>query len=189
MRTATDVLIAGGGPVGLQLASELQCRGIDHLIVEQRPQPDAFCKALGITPRTLEMWDHIGVLPDFLNVGTFMLGVQAVVNGADAGTESIELGSMPYGFMTIPQYEAERLLRAHLRRHGGRVEQGVTLVGFEAGAGDQAWLRLAVAEPFQFRQQQVGPFAVAGQPGDARKGQVAGDEMVGRNAVAHHRQV
>src|SRR5262249_10476795 len=138
MQTSTDVLIAGGGPVGLQLAAELQRRGIDHVIIDQRPQPDAFCKALGVTPRTLEVWNQIGVLDDFLRAGTFMSGIQGVVNGRDTETETVQMGTMPYGFLIVPQYETERLLRRHLRRHGGRVQQGARLVGFEARGGDIA---------------------------------------------------
>jgi 2-polyprenyl-6-methoxyphenol hydroxylase-like FAD-dependent oxidoreductase len=131
METSTDVLIVGGGPVGLMLAGELQRRGIAHLIVDARPQPDYFCKALGITPRTLEIWDQIGVLEDALRHGLFAAGMSAAVNGQDTETEHIELGAMPYGFLFLAQYDTERILRRHLERHGGRVRQGVTLIGFE----------------------------------------------------------
>ena len=144
MRTSTDVLIVGAGPVGLMLAGELQCRGIDHVIIDQRPQPEYYCKALGVTPRTLEVWDQVGVLEDALRVGLFTDGVTGAVNGVDTGTESTELGSMPYGFFTLAQYDTERILRRHLQRHGGRVEQGFALQEFEA-SGDTVRARLGSA--------------------------------------------
>src|SRR5215468_10676739 len=127
MQTLTDVLIAGAGPVGLMLAGELQRRGIAHLIVDQRPQPEYFCKALGITPRTLEVWDQVGVFEDAVRHGLFTAGISGSMNGEDTGTERLELGTMPYGFMMLAQYDTERILRQHLQRHGGCVEQGVAL--------------------------------------------------------------
>ena len=68
----TDVLIVGGGPVGLQLALELQRRGVRWLAIDQRPRPDYFCKALGVTPRTQEVWDQCGVLDEALRRGMFL---------------------------------------------------------------------------------------------------------------------
>ncbi len=71
MRTTTDVLIVGAGPVGLMLAGELQRRGVDYILVEREREPVPFCKALGVTPRTLEIWDQIGVLEHALRSGRF----------------------------------------------------------------------------------------------------------------------
>ncbi len=53
MRSCTDVLIVGAGPVGLLLACELRRHGVDTLLADQRPEASYFCKALGVTPRTL----------------------------------------------------------------------------------------------------------------------------------------
>ncbi len=119
MRTTTDVLIVGAGPVGLMLAGELQRRGVDYVLVEREREPVPFCKALGVTPRTLEIWDQIGVLEHALHRGRFMAGFMALVEGRAATEERIALGSMPYGFLTISQFDTEAILRSHLQRHGG----------------------------------------------------------------------
>ena len=134
MRTSTDVLIVGAGPVGLMLAGALQRRGIDHVLIDQRPQPEYYCKALGVTPRTLEVWDQIGVLEDALRFGIFTAGMSGAVNGVEIPTENVTLGSMPYGFLMLAQYDTERILRRSLQQHGGRVQQGVALTGFEIGS-------------------------------------------------------
>src|SRR5262245_3377255 len=134
MRTSTDVLVVGGGPVGLMLAGELQRRGIDHLVIDQRPQPEYYCKALGITPRTLEVWDQIGVLEDALRLGRFMAGITGAQNGQQTGVETARPCGMPFGFMTLAQYDTEQLLRRHLARHGGRVHHDATLLDFELAA-------------------------------------------------------
>ena len=141
MQSSTDVLIVGGGPVGLLLAGELQRRGIGHLIIDERAQPDYYCKALGVTPRTLEVWDQIGVLEDALRAGLFTDGITGAVNGQETGTERATLGDMPYGFLMLAQYDTERILRAHLLRHGGGVRQGTKLIGFtQRGDGVRAEL-------------------------------------------------
>ena len=111
MQSSTDVLIVGGGPVGLLLAGELQRRGIGHLIIDERAQPDYYCKALGVTPRTLEVWDQIGVVEDALRAGLFTDGITGAVNGQETGTERATLGDMPYGFLMLAQYDTERILR------------------------------------------------------------------------------
>jgi 2-polyprenyl-6-methoxyphenol hydroxylase-like FAD-dependent oxidoreductase len=127
MQASTDVLIVGAGPVGLTVAAELQRRGIDHLIIDQRPRPEYYCKALGITPRTLEVWDQMGLLEDALRHGCFLQGVTGAVNGEDTGTELVPTDTMPYGFLSLAQYDTEEMMRRQLSRYGGRVHQGVAL--------------------------------------------------------------
>src|SRR5262249_37651912 len=155
-----DVLIAGAGPVGLMLAGELQRRGIDHVLIERRPEPEYFCKALGVTPRTLEVCDQIGVLEDVLRRGLFTAGVSGETDGKDPITERVELGTMPYGFLLLAQYDTERVLRRHLQRHGGRVEPGVVLTGIEVDA-DGVRARVLVGE----REQTIACRYVVGCDG------------------------
>ncbi len=131
--------------IGLTLALDLQRRGVDHIAIDQRPQPDCYCKALGVTPRTLEVWHQMGVLEDALRRGTFLLGICSAVAREDKGCETVQLGSMPHGFLTIAQYDTEEVLREHLHRHGGRVEQGTRLVGFSTKANGYV-ARLATAD-------------------------------------------
>src|SRR5262245_52574039 len=71
MKLTTDVMIVGGGPVGLMLAAELQRRRVDHVLIEQQPKPTYFVKALGITPRTLEIWAHVGIAQAAIDAGLF----------------------------------------------------------------------------------------------------------------------
>jgi 2-polyprenyl-6-methoxyphenol hydroxylase-like FAD-dependent oxidoreductase len=129
MKSSTDVLVVGAGPVGLTLAGELQRRGIDHQIIDRRPRPEYFCKAVGVSPRTLEVWDQIGVLEEALRAGLFAAGVTVTVNGREGPTETAHWDAMPYGFLLLPQYETERILREYLFRHGGRVQHAVALLG------------------------------------------------------------
>src|SRR4051812_18981947 len=65
-----DVLIVGGGPVGLTLAIDLAWRGIDVTVVETRapaapPEP----KCNHVAARTMEIFRRLGVADKVLNAG------------------------------------------------------------------------------------------------------------------------
>ena len=58
-----DVLIAGGGPVGLGLAIELGQRGIRCAVIERHVQPQPVPKGQNLTQRTLEHFHFWGAEP------------------------------------------------------------------------------------------------------------------------------
>src|SRR5262245_61340133 len=134
MRDATDVLVVGGGPVGLMLAGELQRRGVDHLLIEQEPAPSYFVKALGVSPRTLEIWDQVGIAREAIDAGMFLRGSATLVNGDVVERVEIPEGRFPYGPLALAQFETERILRARLLGLGGAVHAGLTLTSFDAGS-------------------------------------------------------
>src|SRR6202042_3781588 len=58
-----DVLVAGAGPVGLMLATELRLAGARVLVVERREELDTSVKAGGINTASAEAFDRRGLLP------------------------------------------------------------------------------------------------------------------------------
>ena len=62
MPAQTEVLIAGAGPIGLTAAIELARRGVDCRIVDPLLEPPQYAKAVGVQPRTLEVFEGMGVL-------------------------------------------------------------------------------------------------------------------------------
>lgn len=128
MEESVDVLVVGAGPAGLTVASELHRHGVRFRIIDRLVQPPQYAKAVGIQPRTLEIWEDMGVLREMLDHSVEMLGQIVFVNGAETSRLELSLPSqVPYAFMCLPQYETERLLTEHLQRLGGSVERGVAL--------------------------------------------------------------
>lgn len=133
--SGTEVLIAGAGPVGLTAAIELRRRGVDCRVVDRLSAPMPYAKAVGIQPRTLELWESAGVLTRALDAATPMHGQLVFVNGRQVSRMELALPpEVPYGFVALPQYETERLLDERLGELGGRIERGVELVSFEQDA-------------------------------------------------------
>jgi 2-polyprenyl-6-methoxyphenol hydroxylase-like FAD-dependent oxidoreductase len=60
-----DVLVVGGGPTGLWLARELALAPIRVAVLERLSEPTGLSKALGLQSRTMEMFEHRGILKRF----------------------------------------------------------------------------------------------------------------------------
>jgi len=68
-----EVVIAGGGPTGMMLASELALAGVDVAIVERRTSAKLVgSRAGGLHARTLEVFDQRGIVERFLKEGQVM---------------------------------------------------------------------------------------------------------------------
>src|ERR1044071_4244149 len=120
-----DVLVAGGGPVGLTAAGELARGGVAVRVIDTLEQPRHYAKAVGLQPRTLEHWERTGMLTAALDEVQTMRGQIVHVDGVEVTRLELHLPpDVPYGFTSLPQYTTERLLAEELHRHGGTVERG-----------------------------------------------------------------
>lgn len=130
--TSTDVLVVGAGPVGLALAVQLRRHGVDVLVVDRRAERAPFAKAVGVSPRTLEIFDSMGIVREALDASITMRG--QIVRAGDAPQARLDLtlpDSIPYRAVALPQSETERVLADALTAHGGRVVREVEFTGFD----------------------------------------------------------
>jgi 2-polyprenyl-6-methoxyphenol hydroxylase-like FAD-dependent oxidoreductase len=90
----TEVLIAGAGPVGLTAALELRRRDVDVLVLDRLPRPAPYAKAVGIQPRTVELWDSAGIARRALDAAVTLRGQIMYVNGARIQPVNATLGGL-----------------------------------------------------------------------------------------------
>ncbi len=133
--TDTEVLIAGAGPIGVTAAIELARRGVAVRIVDPLLEPPQYAKAVGVQPRTLEVFERMGILRQILDAAVPFRGQIVYVNGELAGRVDFALpADVPFGFIGLPQYSTERVLREELATRGVPIERGIRLAGFEQDA-------------------------------------------------------
>jgi 2-polyprenyl-6-methoxyphenol hydroxylase-like FAD-dependent oxidoreductase len=128
----TQVLIAGAGPIGMTAGIELARRGVACRIVDPLVEPPQYAKAVGVQPRTLEVFEGMGVLRRILDASLLIRGQIVYVNGERVAELEMALpADVPFGFIAIPQYATEAILRDELAMHGIHVQRGVRVAGFE----------------------------------------------------------
>jgi 2-polyprenyl-6-methoxyphenol hydroxylase-like FAD-dependent oxidoreductase len=66
-----DVVIAGGGPVGLMLACELRLSGTDPVVLEQLPGINETPKGNGLVGQIVPILDYRGLLGQLRQEATF----------------------------------------------------------------------------------------------------------------------
>ena len=66
---SVDVLICGAGASGLTLAIELARRGVRFRLIEKEPSPFRGSRGKGIQPRTLEIYEDLGVVNRMIATG------------------------------------------------------------------------------------------------------------------------
>jgi 2-polyprenyl-6-methoxyphenol hydroxylase-like FAD-dependent oxidoreductase len=129
----TDVLVVGAGPTGLMLANQLARRGVRALIVDRHAGPALETRALGVQARTLEIYAHLGIVEQALELGKRATGANMWVQGRRAARlplGDIGRGLSPYPFLLIlGQDDNERLLGEALRARGMTVAWNTELVG------------------------------------------------------------
>src|SRR5690349_11389802 len=125
--TDHKIVIAGAGSTGLMLAGELALAGVEVVVVERRPdQQLAGARALGISSRTIEVFDQRGIADRFLSAGQ-------AAQIAGFGLTRLDISDFPtrhnYG-LALRQRQIERILAGWVGELGVPIRYGRELTGF-----------------------------------------------------------
>ncbi|KAB8169925.1 NAD(P)-binding protein [Streptomyces sp. 3MP-14] len=125
----TDVLVVGGGPVGLMLAAELRTGGARVVVLERLKEPSGHSRAFRMQARMLDVLDQRGLLDRFTD------GNRTWPKAHFAGLEPLlDFGHLrnehPYALL-IPQARTEQLLEEHTRALGVDIRRGHAVTAVE----------------------------------------------------------
>lgn len=127
----TDVLIAGGGPIGLVTACALAHHGVRFRIVEQRSEPKPHSRANNLWARPQELLHRIGLRDRLAEQAFAITKVRTLINGQPVDPVAIADVASPYGpVLYSGQDVIETTLAAVIEERGGQVERGRRLMSF-----------------------------------------------------------
>lgn len=133
----TDVLIVGGGPVGLLLANLLGNRRIDTVVMERRHAPPAQSMAIGVTPPSLEIMRPLGLDRQLIAAGVPVRHAAVLEERDILGRLTFESLPSPYRFfLSVPQSDTIAVLRRRVREwQSVRFHQSTEFLDLEQDAG------------------------------------------------------
>ena len=128
-----DVIISGGGPTGMMLASELRLHDVSVLVLERDSEPNPAVRSLGLHPRSIEILDQRGLLDRFLAAGTRYPGAGGQFAGI-VPTRPVTLASTHDYILGIPQPVTDRILTERAAELGAELRRGADVTEIEQDA-------------------------------------------------------
>ncbi|MHA7210383.1 FAD-dependent oxidoreductase [Arthrobacter sp. MDT1-65] len=134
-----DVIVVGGGPVGLYTALLLRQAGLDAVVVERRTERSSHSRAIGIHPPALRALEAGGIADELRARGVLIRDGVARSRGRHVGT--VSFSALPGGekyVLAVPQAVTEEILERRLAEEfPGTVRRGVAVLTTR-DAGDRA---------------------------------------------------
>src|SRR5436190_22088853 len=131
----TQVLISGAGPTGLLLAVELARRDVDCMLIDELDSPRGWDRATVIHPRSIEIFEALGIADRFLAESARMTKARFHSDGKVLGELDLGLVDSPYKFdLQLSEETTERFLAEYLESLGGRITRGTRLADYTQSA-------------------------------------------------------
>jgi len=133
MAADVSVLVVGAGPTGLLLASELHRRGVACRLIDANPAPLHWDRATVVHPRSLEVFESLGLLEGFLAAGVKQRFARLHSEGAVLGEIDLSICGSRYGFnLGLSEEVTETILTGYLQQQGGGIVRSSRLVDMRA---------------------------------------------------------
>jgi len=114
------VLIVGAGPSGLMMAAQLLRYGAQPLIIDSKQGPTTESKAIGVLPRSLEIYRQMGIVDPLIRDGKKAQALAFNRDGKPIATfpvTNIGEGKTPFPFIELyQQSKNEKLLLDYLTK-------------------------------------------------------------------------
>lgn len=132
-----EVIISGAGPAGLTLAIELARRDVDFVLIDKASHPLIGSRGKGIQPRTLEVFEDLGVLDRMVAAGGEYPLQRVYTEDGPVDRRVMEhqdpAPAEPYrNALMLPQFRTESVLRDRLAELGHAPRYQYELLSFDA---------------------------------------------------------
>lgn len=129
MSVTLPVLIVGAGPTGLMMACELARYHVPFQIIDKKSQLTQTANATWIQTRTLEIFNQVGIVNQFLKYGQPCRAINVYSNGKQLMRMALDNtdSTFPY-VLTLPQSKTEQLLEEHLEQLNHKIQKNVEVV-------------------------------------------------------------
>lgn len=111
-KTVEDIIIVGGGPVGLYIAGRLLQLGYPCKVLEKNRSINPHSRSLGIHPISLELFENAGISQRFIDEGVEIRKGIAFWNRNKMGEINFEKTPKPFNYiLALPQSRTESILQ------------------------------------------------------------------------------
>lgn len=154
----TDVLVVGGGIVGLSVAVFLAHQGVRCTLVERHPDVLSHPRQRSLVSRTMELYRQVGLEPALRAAPADLVAPQdyVAVRAPTLASEDYDFleqqgdtrqaaASSPCPGLPIDQDRVESLLRDHARASGARIWFGTELLSLDDGVAHLSNMDIAAS--------------------------------------------
>ncbi len=123
-----NILIVGAGPTGLTAALELARGGVIARVIDKRDSASTLSRAVGITPRSLELLSLSGVDKAIISDGITISAANIYRNNKLCLTTPLHSSKTYFhSLIGLPQNQTEAIIAKAFTDLGGKIDYGVKL--------------------------------------------------------------